>query len=285
MHRIPILILSAALFVACGASQGNVHEYSPPPEQSHAPAPAYQFDDASSEAMVVAESRQRFAPAPARTQAPSAVDRHAVTSVSQRRADAPAQATPPEVEAEPQRGQLLIYSGAIILAIYEVAETQDRAVEYVEEIGGYISRRATHSLTIRVPAPRFREAMESLGSLGDVLDRSWEAQDVTDEVRDLDIRLNNAMDLRDRLRALIEEAKTVEDALKIETELERITLEIERIKGMLKSFEDRIAYSTIEVTFRSKGSETVPADDFLLPFRWLNTLGLESLLRSPRMYR
>jgi hypothetical protein len=195
------------------------------------------------------------------------------------------EATPPEVAAEPSRGQLLIYSGAIALAIYEVEKTQNEAIKLVDNMGGYVSERTSTTLTARVPVKKFRPAMEQLGELGDVLDRSWQAQDVTDQVRDLDIRLRNALGLRDRLEALLVEAKSVEDALKIETELERITLEIERIGGQLKSFEDRIAYSTIKVSFRAKRSGEVPSKDFLLPFPWLNTLGLQSLLRSPEVYR
>ena len=196
-----------------------------------------------------------------------------------------AQAKPPEVEEEPSKGQLLIYSGAIVLAIYEVEETQKEAIEMVEEMGGYVSNRTSTTLTARIPAPKFRSAMEALGELGDVLDRSWNAQDVTDQVRDLDIRLRNALGLRDRLEALLAKAESVEDALKIEKELERITLEIERIRGQLKSFKDRIAYSTIQISFRAKRTNEVPKQDFLLPYKWLNTLGLQSLLRSPQVYR
>ncbi|MFP4598933.1 MAG: DUF4349 domain-containing protein [Persicimonas sp.] len=152
------------------------------------------------------------------------------------------------------------------------------------------STKASHSytsttLTARVPAAKFRSAMEQFGELGDVLDRSWQAQDVTDQVRDLDIRLRNALGLRDRLAALLDDAESVEDALKIESELERITLEIERIRGQLKSFKDRIAYSTIQVSFSAKRTNDVPKEDFLLPFDWLNTLGLQSLLRAPQVYR
>ncbi len=176
--------------------------------------------------------------------------------------------------------RLMVYSGTVILAIFDVVRTQEKAIESVEEMGGYVSQRTANSLVLRVPAARFREALEELGTLGDVLDQRWDAQDVTDQVRDLDIRLRNALELRDRLEILLDRAETVEEALRIEQELERVTLEVERIRGQLQSFEDRIAYSTLVVEFRARVEHEVPEDEYLLPFGWLNQLGLESLYRS-----
>lgn len=190
-----------------------------------------------------------------------------------------------EKGAQESRGQLLIYTGSVVLAIYDVASTQEKVVELVEEMGGYVAHRSNERLVLRVPAGEFREALEQISALGDVLNLNWQAQDVSDEVRDLDIRLRNALELRNRLEELLDRAESVEDALKIETELERITLEIERIRGQLLSFEDRIAYSTIEVAFRPRRTHEVPDDEFLLPFRWLNRLGLQSLLREPEVRR
>ena len=181
--------------------------------------------------------------------------------------------------------QHLVYSGSMILAIYNVAEVQDRAVELVEQLEGYVSERTRDRLTIRVPAESFRDAMDALAELGDVLDTAWRANDVTDEVRDLEIRLQNAIELRDRLEALLERAESVEDALEIESELERITLEIERIRGQLENMHRRIAYSTIEIEFRTIETDEVPDQQVRLPFRWLDELGLESLLEAPEVHR
>ena len=196
------------------------------------------------------------------------------------------QANLPDADDEPTpRGQQLIYTGGLVLAIYDVEATQSEAVATVEDLGGYVAERSSNHLIARVPAEKFREALQALENLGDVLDKNWKAQDVTDQMRDLDIRLRNAMQLRDRLEQLLEEVETIEEALKIESELERITLEIERIRGTLRTMEDRIAYSTIQVTFDAIELADVPDDEFLLPFNWLYNLGLESLLRAPEMYR
>lgn len=274
---ITTLCVLGFFLMGCSAAEA----YSPPDSASYGGGSAGQDSAmvAQAESAPVADDRAASAPT-------GAANRHAfVGSTVSSGQEAPANAEPPQVEEEPSAGQLLIYSGAIILAIYDVEETQDTLVALVEEMGGYVSNRSRTDLTARVPAEKFRDAMERIGEHGDVLDRSWEAQDVTDQVRDLDIRLRNAEGLRDRLEALLDEVETVEEALEIERELERITLEIERIRGQRQSFEDRISYSTIQISFRSRRVDDVPDDEFLLPFQWLNTLGLQSLLRSPEVYR
>lgn len=260
--------------IACASQPDSASSPTPAPAPT---SPAPLADDAR----VVAESAP-MAQAPGAGQAATTRSRAEAQTAP---AEEPAEATPPETDESPQDVQQLIYTGSVILAIYDVDDTQQRVVELVESMDGYISERTSEKLTARVPAASFRDAMDDIAELGDVLDTAWQAQDVTEEVRDLEIRLRNALELRDRLEVLLEDAETVEEALAIESELERITLEIERIRGQLDSFEHRIAYSTIDVEFRAKRMDEVPDDEFLLPFSWLQQLGLESLLRSPEVHR
>ena len=130
-----------------------------------------------------------------------------------------------------------------------------------------------------MPAERFREALEALGALGDVQSLSWDAQDVTEEFLDVEIRLRNARDMRERLAALLDEAIKVTDALAIEAELQRVTLEIEQLEGRRRSLADRISLATISVYFSQRAISQVPGEEYRLPFQWLNRIGVERLLR------
>ena len=289
-NKTAALLVAALIFIvgACASGPPSAYDdYAPPPQER-------------SRTATQPESAQAYpppSPAPAEDVAELAyvTDSDAGGTYASYRAEAPAEAepppepppeaTPPEIETPERPAQLLIYSGAIVLAIYDVRQTQQEAIALIEEMGGYVSERSSRSLTARVPAAKFRDAMDELGALGDLLDESWKAQDVTEQVRDLDIRLRNSLELRNRLEILLEEAESIEEALQIESELERITLEIERIRGTLQSLEDRISYSTIELTFDAIQIDDVPDDEFLLPFSWLYQLGLESLLRAPEAYR
>lgn len=199
----------------------------------------------------------------------------------------PVEAPQPEHEPEVAQRQtpLLIYTGVIVLGIFDVSQTQEKAIAIIEETGGFIATRTRDRLVMRVPAEHFRSVLDELTAIGDVIDLSWQAADVSEQVRDLDIRLQNSLEVRRRLQDLLERAEKVEDALAIEAQLERITLEIERIVGQLRSFEDRIRYSTIEIHFRPKRTEQVAQRDYVLPFRWLNELGVERLMRLPEVGR
>lgn len=179
----------------------------------------------------------------------------------------------------------LIYTGTVVLAAFDVEARQRQAIVVVEEKGGYVTHRSAQHLVLRVPVAEFRSLLDEIAELGDVLEMNWEAEDVTEEMRDLEIRLDNAIELQSRLQDLLDRADTVEDALEIEAELERVTLDIERIRGQLESMEERIAYSTLEVHFDPKEVEEVPDDEFLVPVAWLDDLGLESLLGAPERLR
>lgn len=180
---------------------------------------------------------------------------------------------------KPRSSPLLIYTGQVILAVFDVTATQDRALATIEEFGGYSSQRNAQQMVFRVPAEKFRDALDALKKLGDVLRLDWAAQDVGEEYRDLQIRLKNNIEMRERLLVMLAGAKEIEDALSVEQQLERITLEIERINGQLRSLQDRLAYSTISIQFSPIAVTQVPKSDYRLPFPWLNQLGLEFLMQ------
>ena len=130
---------------------------------------------------------------------------------------------------------------------------------------------------MRIPRDRFQDVIAKIEKLGDVTHRDIKAQDVTDEFVDLQARLKNAYNIRDRLSDLLTRA-AVKDALEIEKELGRVTEDIERMEGRLKLLRDQIAFSTITVTFTPLAPQTVHDSSLLAPFPWLQDLGLGSLL-------
>src|SRR4029079_10668203 len=113
----------------------------------------------------------------------------------------------------------------------------------------------------------------------DMLHRNVLAEDVTEEFRDLEVQLKGARAVHDRLTQLLAKARKVEESIAIEKELDRVTLQIDRIEGRMKFLKDRAAYSTITVTFQPKATETLSQTPFRLPGKWLNELGLGRLLR------
>ena len=184
---------------------------------------------------------------------------------------------PPTLTDAPHDASMLIYTANLTMAVYQVASGIEAVEQIGREIGGYLATRTDREIVLRVPRARFEDAIKKIEAVGDVVHRDIQAQDVTDEFLDTEVRLKNARAMRDRLQTLLERAP-VKEALEIEKELGRVTQQIEQMEGRLKGLRDKIAYSTITVTFdaRAASLHTMP---LRLPFAWLNQLGLPHLLR------
>ncbi len=178
-----------------------------------------------------------------------------------------------------RRSPILIYKADFTMSVYEVQKSIDAVEALSKKAGGYLARRDDASITIRVPAGEFQNAVVDLSKLGDVLNRNVVAEDVTGEYRDLEVQLQNNLALRDRYAKLLDKAQKVEEALQIEQELGRITGEIERIKGRLKLLTELAQYSTITVRFAPRVDQQVQGGPFVLPLPWLGNLGLPRLLQ------
>jgi len=116
-------------------------------------------------------------------------------------------------------------------------------------MGGYASASAMESATLMVPAPKLEEALAALAALGKVEHREVRARDVTEARADLELRLANLRRARDRYLEILGRASTVAETLAVEKELERITLEIERLQTALQQMNQSVALATVDVQF------------------------------------
>ncbi|MEE9125750.1 MAG: DUF4349 domain-containing protein, partial [Planctomycetota bacterium] len=79
---------------------------------------------------------------------------------------------------------------------------------------------------------------------------------------------------------LIDKATKVEDILKIEEQLTRLTETIERIKGELKYLNEQVAFSMVKVGFQSVAPAVRPSKKRSRSrFAWINQVGIEQVLR------
>ncbi|MHC4528645.1 MAG: DUF4349 domain-containing protein [Planctomycetota bacterium] len=197
----------------------------------------------------------------------------------------PAIADSPEVD--PARTQrLVVYNAVMNVVVDRIADSIDQIKAAVEGMGGYMKDMSSSSLTLKVPADRFADAIAEVEKLGEVTRKQIKGTDVTEEMRDLDIRLRNAEEVRQRLVELLDRATKVEDALKIEKELARMTEKIELLKGKITHLKNSVAYSTLTVNFNSP----VPQEDITArtPFRWVHELGeglKKAVVSGPRESR
>ena len=258
-----LAVASAMVLAGCGASQAELSA-----------AAAHGGEGVSGGNFADMAPAPRAASAPQMAQA-SPADGARVQMRSDPAADSPPQTS---TDAVSPNAPLLIYTAELFLAVYEVAETQEVVLAAIVELDGFLAQRSDNHLVVRVPAARFDEALAAVEGAGDVVSRNVQATDVSEEFRDLSIRIRNAEAMRERLEQLLDRAANVEEALSIERELQRLTETIETMKGRQRFLSDRIAFSTITIRFRSRVRDQGPSDEFELPFDWLDELGLGRLL-------
>ncbi len=185
----------------------------------------------------------------------------------------------PVAAAVAERAPILIYTAQISMAVFEVNASLGRVEAIGRELGGFLAKRDDQSITVRVPAAVFDEAVKRIEGVGDMLHRNVTAEDVTEEFRDLEIRLKSARAVQARLTELLAKAVKVEESIAIERELDRVSGEIERVEGRIKFLKDRAAFSTITVRFEPKATEQVGGAKVRLPVPWLYDINLPRLLR------
>lgn len=290
-----MLVAYAASISACAASRAEA------PEAAFSAAPSMAMGGVATESM--AESVSVSAGGDYRMASDDVQARGMIASAqaarAPRAAGAPPPAPPPAAPASPpsqtpggppapkaapdeaavMRGPLLIYTAQIVIAVFEVKASLGQVEALARELGGFMSRRDDMAITIRVPVNRFDEAVKRVEAIGDMLHRNVTAEDVTEQFRDLDVRLKSARAVQERLTQLLARAAKVEESIAIERELDRVTAEIDQIEGRMKFLKDRAAYSTLTVSFQPKSTDTSVRTPFRLPGAWLDELGLGRLLQ------
>ena len=160
--------------------------------------------------------------------------------------------------ADSLRAPMLIRDGAVRVEVEEL-DTAITAVQALAiRLGGHVANVSMHlgerqyreaTMTLRIPADRFDEAMNGLEPLGDLDVIEVRTEDVGEEYVDLERRLANARRLEARLLELLAtRTGDLEDVLAIERELARVREQIERFEGRLRFLRTRVAVSTLAVT-------------------------------------
>ncbi len=201
-------------------------------------------------------------------------------------------ASEPQQSAEKPATPLLIYTGRVGMEVVETAVipgTIDKVIDMAESFGGYLASRSDVGVVIRVPSRHFRDALNALEKLGEVKRRSVNAEDVSEEFHDLEVRLANLKSVQKRLQEFLAKAANVNDALQVEHELERVGREIDQIEGRMRFLRARATFSTITVdlTAKPKQQQVVaqgtpppppPPRTIDLPIDWISRVGLEALM-------
>jgi len=157
-----------------------------------------------------------------------------------------------ELKKETSSERKIIFSAYIELKVENSEETNLQLEKIVAKRKGYISELGTHRTVIRVANKILDSTILDISSLGKVLEKNRIRKDVTNQYLDYQIRLDNAEKSRKRYLELLDIATTVEAAIKVEKELERLNQTIDLIKGNQNRVNHLSDYSTITIEIKEK---------------------------------
>lgn len=169
-------------------------------------------------------------------------------------------------------GRKMIFTAHYFMTVLDVKSAQDALQKQAESLGGYVQSITDDTMTLRIPLDKANGFLGDLGKFGTINSRSISGRDVTSEMVDMEIRLENLELMRRRLQALADQGGSkVEQLLEVERELGRVTTEIERYKGQLKLLTNQVDYVTVTLNMNAE----LPVGELVrrIPVDWVANLG------------
>ena len=152
-----------------------------------------------------------------------------------------------------------IRTAVLSLEVTDLGASEKDVSSAVERLGGFVqdSRASgegparTTSYVLRVPSEHFDDALDALGSLGEVLESSTQTQDVTEAYADLEMRVRVKKGVEARLRGILDQRTgKLSEVLEVENELARVVEEVERLETARQGYDRQIAWSTLKLELR-----------------------------------
>jgi len=163
----------------------------------------------------------------------------------------------------------LVKTADITVVVDAVDESLDQATAIAQQQQGEVLNlqnqtppndyyRHTASLQMRVPQERLESTLETLGELGTVQRQAITAEDVSTQLVDFQARLRNLRKSEEMLLQIMERSGDIGEVLKVAQELSTIRNSIEQIDAQLSSLQNRVAYSTINLSLEGAIANTPP---------------------------
>jgi hypothetical protein len=185
----------------------------------------------------------------------------------------------------PARAELevrsIIRTAELVVRTKEVQAAADRTESLVTATEGYVASQQSSTtpsdlpndtgrdaeqlqsihLVLRVPVDDFDRIADDITGLGKVRTDKRDANDVTEEVVDVESRVASQKKSIQRLRSLLGEAKTVGEVIQVEGELATREAELESLQSRFATLSSQAALSTIQVTFEVPPAKAAPPEE------------------------
>jgi hypothetical protein len=151
----------------------------------------------------------------------------------------------------------IIRTVSLSVQVKDTPKALDAARTATENAGGYVGDESTTrdakghertEVTLRVPVERYEDVLDELEGAGKLLRRDAKAEDVTDQVVDVDSRVKSQRASVARVRELMDRATKLSDVVALEGELSTRQAELEALLARQAALKDRTSLATITLS-------------------------------------
>jgi Domain of unknown function (DUF4349) len=154
----------------------------------------------------------------------------------------------------------IIYTAQLSVRAQDVSSSTTNAIQIIEAVGGYVSNetmsadpdhpsQATATVTVKIPVASYPATLSQLASrLGTQLSLSQQAQDVTEEVADVNSQVTSYQAAIAQLRALLSHAGSVGELLSVQNQINTEESSLEALEAQQRALSHETSYATVTVT-------------------------------------
>jgi len=154
----------------------------------------------------------------------------------------------------------IIYTAQLTVRADNVGSAAAQAVQIVEGVGGYVSSEtasadpdhpseATASVQLKIPVASYPTTLGQLASrLGTQLSLQQQAQDVTQQVADVNSQVTSDEAAIAQLRALLSHAGSVGDLLSVQNQINDEEASLESMQAQQRALSHETTYATVTLT-------------------------------------
>ena len=154
----------------------------------------------------------------------------------------------------------IIYTAQLTVRADNVSSAADQAAQIAEGVGGYVSSEtasadpdhpseATASVQLKIPVASYRATLGQLTSrLGTQLSLQQQAQDVTQQVADVNSQVTSDEAAIAQLRALLSHAGSVGDLLSVQNQINDEESSLESMQAQQRALSHETTYATVTLT-------------------------------------
>ncbi|MFI1958127.1 DUF4349 domain-containing protein [Streptomyces althioticus] len=186
----------------------------------------------------------------------------------------------------------IIRTASLTVRVKDVPAALDEARAATTNAGGYVGDETTRRdavgdertrVVLRVPVDAYDKVLAALEGTGTLVERNANAEDVTDQVVDVESRITSQRASVARIRELMDRATRLSDVVTLEGELSTRQADLESLLAQQASLKDRASLATITLTLSESPAEKEAKDEepgfvdalaggwgvFLTLLRWL----------------